>query len=214
MSTLYTIGHSNHSIEHFVALLRRHEIDAVADVRSNPVSRMSPHFDKRSLKKILSPLGVQYVFLGKELGARRTEREAYDGRVARYEKIATLPAFRQGLVRVLEGMRKYRLALMCAEKDPLQCHRTILVCRHLRTEIKSGIAHITGGGELEAHEDAERRLLEECGIALDQHELFAVADAEPALERAYCKRGIAIAFRENKADEDQTVHDRLYEENR
>src|SRR5688572_17480831 len=135
MPDLFTIGHSTHSAEKFLELLRAHRIDALGDVRSNPFSAWTPQFNRTALEPALRAASVQYVFLGDDLGARRTEREAYVDGVARYERIAKLPAFQTGLDRVRKGARKFRLALMCAEKDCLECHRAILVCRHLRRDL-------------------------------------------------------------------------------
>lgn len=214
MNPLFTIGHSNHSLLQFIALLQRHHVDAVADVRSNPISRLAPHFDKRALKEALAANGIQYAFLGKELGARRSEPEAYEGRIAAYERIARLSAFREGLARVAEGVRKYRIALMCAERDPLQCHRTILICQHLRADFGDQIYHILASGELESHADAENRLLEEEGMAASQTELFDTIGSDSALERAYRGRGLAIAWQENSVDENHALHDRVHQEDR
>src|SRR4051812_26369658 len=130
MVELFTIGHSTHTAEKFLDLLRIHRIEAIGDVRSSPFSAWTPQFNRPALEASLRAASVQYVFLGDELGARRAEREVYLGGVARYERIAKVAAFQSGLDRVRKGAQKYRLALMCAEKDPLECHRTILVCRN------------------------------------------------------------------------------------
>jgi uncharacterized protein (DUF488 family) len=128
------------------------------------------------------------------LGARRSEREVYVDGVARYERIAKLPAFKSGLERVRAGARKFRLALMCAEKDCLECHRTILVCRHLRRDFQIG--HIQEDGAIETHRDAETRLMKEEKIP--QTDLF-MSEAD-LIERAYDQRGMKIAYRENEEE--------------
>jgi hypothetical protein len=157
---VYTIGHSNHALDQFLALLRQHQITAVADVRSDPHSRYNPQYNRELLETSLRQHGIAYVFLGRELGARRHERECYVAGVARYERIARMPAFQDGLERVLTGAVRRRVALMCAEKDPLTCHRTILVCRHLKQRRNTGvdIQHVLEDGRLESHADAELRL--------------------------------------------------------
>lgn len=196
MADLFTIGHSTHSAEKFVELLRAHRIDAVGDVRSSPFSAWTPQFNRTALEATLRAEKIQYVFLGDELGARREEREVYVDSVARYERIAKLPAFQSGLERVRKGARKFRLALMCAEKDCLECHRTILVCRHLRRDLN--IAHIQESGALETHRDAEARLMKEEKIP--QIDLFL--SESDLIERAYDQRGPKIAYHENEPEKD------------
>lgn len=192
---IYTIGHSSHTIVHFIDLLKMHGIEVVADVRSVPASSRNPQFNRDALKAALALAGIKYLFLGRELGARRSEREAYEGQIASYERIAGLPAFREGLDRVKKGAESYRVALMCAEKDPLDCHRTVLVCRHLRDTIAGSILHILADGSLQAHEQTERRLVADMGMNADQVEMFS-DQSEPTLERAYRKRGLKIAYQE------------------
>lgn len=194
MAELFTIGHSTHTADRFVELLRRHEINAVGDVRSSPFSAWTPQFNRTALEPALRQAGVQYVFLGDELGARRSERDVYVDGVARYERIAKLPSFQTGLERVRAGARKFRLALMCAEKDCLECHRTILVCRHLRRDLQIG--HIQEDGAIETHRDAEARLMKEEKIP--QTDLF-MSEAD-LVERAYDQRGMKIAYRENEEE--------------
>ncbi len=189
MPELYTIGHSNYSWERFLELLRVNRIEAIADVRTSPYSARFPQFNRASLESGLEVAGIRYVFLGKELGARRAERECYVGGIARYEQIAELPAFHAGLERVHKGVARFRLSLLCAEKDPLTCHRTLLVCRRL-----SGLAinHILETGALEPHAAAESRLMAEEGVG--EQDLFA--PREVLLARAYDQRGARTAYRE------------------
>jgi len=156
MEPLFTIGHSTHDFAKFLGLLKQHEIEVVADVRSRPFSRF-PWFCGPTLKKELKANGCRYLFLGDELGARRVERECYIGPRADYELIARTAAFQAGIERVREGVMKFRVALMCAEKDPLDCHRTVLVCRHAKEFAE--ILHIHADGHLESHEAAEIRMM-------------------------------------------------------
>jgi uncharacterized protein (DUF488 family) len=186
---LFTIGHSTHPLELFLSLLRSHQITAIADVRSSPYSRFNPQFNRESLAKSLEAVGVRYVFVGLELGARRSEPECYVGGKARYELIAQSPLFLQGLDRVRRGIESFRVALLCAEKDPLTCHRAILVARHLRKDA-GPIMHIVGDGTVETHDEVERRLLELCGLPTDN--LFQTRDE--LVEQAYDIQGDRIAY--------------------
>ncbi|MCS6814577.1 MAG: DUF488 domain-containing protein [Cyanobacteria bacterium] len=158
---LLTIGHSNLSIEAFIALLKEHRVTAIVDVRSHPYSRYAPHFSQAALKCSLQAVGIAYVFLGKELGARSTDPTCYDeqGKVI-YDRLAQTTLFAEGMKRLTIGMQKYRVALMCAEKDPIACHRSILICDRLKQQnLSLRISHILSDGTLETHEQLEERLL-------------------------------------------------------
>ncbi len=180
---VFTIGHSNHSSERFVALLQGAGITAVADVRSIPHSRRWPHFSRARIERWLADAGIAYVFLGAELGGRPADPALLrEGRPA-YDLMAATPSFRAGLDRVLDGTRRYRIALMCAEREPLDCHRFLLISRHLH-ERGVRVCHILADGSIEPHETTEFRLLQQTGFALDA--LFA--DLPPprhAVARAY-----------------------------
>ena len=187
---IYTIGHSNVSGEALLALLQQHGITAVADVRSQPYSRYLPHFSQGPLKATLQGAGIAYVFLGRELGARPDDPGCYQEGRAVYAKIAATPRFGEGLQRLRRGAVRERIVLLCAEKDPITCHRTILVCRHLRQEVP--IDHILADGRLESHPALERRLLELHG--LHQLNFFNPKTAAELLEEAYDRQGEQIAY--------------------
>ena len=128
---IWTIGHSTLSYESFVQRLKASSVTAVADVRSAPFSRHFPHFNRKELQAALRKDAISYVYLGKELGGRPESEELYSGGVADYEKMARSAIFTDGLNRVIEGSEIYRIALMCSEHDPLDCHRCLLVGRRL-----------------------------------------------------------------------------------
>lgn len=200
---LFTIGHSIHSLPQFLDLLNKHQISAVCDVRSTPYSRLHPHFNREPLRQELKRHNIAYVFLGEELGGRSSDASCYDaeGRV-QYDRIVGTDAFRRGLGRVREGLKNYRIALMCSEKDPLTCHRTILVCRHLRKERDLSILHILEDGQAEPHEESERRLLKLA--RMEQGDLFKSFHEQ--LEEAYDHQGQRIAYREQPTDESGEPH--------
>ena len=154
-----TIGHSNHSLDAFLALLRMNGIEEVVDVRSTPHSRFNPHFSRNALARALDKAGIAYVFAGGELGGRPSDRTLYDadGRV-RYEMVARTASFDTGIRRVMCDADQRRIVLLCAEKEPLDCHRTLLVGRAL---VERGVAvqHILADGRVEVHAAAMDRLL-------------------------------------------------------
>ncbi len=154
---IYTIGHSNHPAERLIELLRQHEIGALADVRSMPFSRFNPQFNRERLAASLRDAGVQYIFLGQELGARPKEREFYEGDRVSYAKLAQSERFRHGLERAMAESRERRVALMCAERDPSHCHRALLISPELE---RAGVhvTHILSDGSLETHGHLMQRL--------------------------------------------------------
>lgn len=198
-SILFSIGHSSHLIEVFIGLLRRYEIETVADVRSSPYSRYSPQFNRDVLETALRNAQIRYVFLGRELGARRAEDACHVDGQARYDRIAQLPTFRRGLERVLHAVGRYRVALMCAESDPIACHRTILVCRELKRICPNlEIAHILRDGTTERQEMSETRLV---NLHKLQPELFGgMTSASDLIEKAYDLQAEKIAYKKLPAE--------------
>ena len=163
---IFTIGHSNHSLEEFVALLQRHRVTALADVRSTPFSRFSPQFNKEDLEQAIKTHGIKYVFLGRELGARPEDQSCYENGQVQYGRLKDTATFKEGIERVIQGAKRHTIALMCSEKDPLRCHRFLLVA-HALVKLDISIAHILATGDLESHETTVARLPDSAGIAQD-----------------------------------------------
>jgi len=199
LDPVFTIGHSTQPIEAFVDLLRKHSITAVADVRSAPYSRFNPQFNREALARVLAAHQIRYVFLGRELGARSDDPSCYIGGRVQYERLARTQEFHEGLERVVTGAKEHRIALMCAEKEPLDCHRTLLVARAL-TERGVAVHHILSDGRAEAHEDTMTRLLDLLG--LPRQELFRGRDQ--LLEEALAMQEERIAFVDPKLASDSS----------
>jgi hypothetical protein len=150
---LYSIGHSNVSLDDLLDLLQRHCIDVVADVRTSPRSRYVPHFDAQPLLGALSRRNIKYVALGKELGGRPDGDEFYDEQdYVLYGRLAATQTFQEGIERILQGVKTYRVALLCSEEDPLRCHRHLLIGRVLR-ERGTALLHIRGDGRIQNDSD-------------------------------------------------------------
>lgn len=137
---LYTIGHSVHTLPEFFALLRAHAIEVLVDVRSKPYSRYVPHFNHESIRAATIGAGLRYVYLGQELGG--------------YPPNPNL--FPSGLRRLLSGMNSFRVAVMCAEEDPANCHRHHLIGSAIR-KLELPVHHVRGTGVLETWEETEAR---------------------------------------------------------
>jgi uncharacterized protein (DUF488 family) len=181
---IFTIGHSNHPFGQFVHLLGRHEIDAVADVRSSPYSRFVPHFSRERLRQALGHEGIGYLYLGAELGGRPPRRDPPATRLGYRERVRQ-DDFQRGINALLEAMQNERLALLCRERDPLDCHRLHLVCRHIKP-MAGPVRHIMPDGAIEEQAATERRLLERAGAAtMPLFEEGGRATEEELLERAY-----------------------------
>lgn len=155
---VFSIGHSNHPLDVFLKLLAAIGIDTLADVRSAPYSRFNPHFNRKALSAALEARSIRYLYFGRELGGRPDDPTCFeDGRVS-YERVARTARFADGLERLIDATIDRRLAIMCAEKEPLDCHRTLLVGQALAGRGLK-VRHILSGGELEDHPDAMDRLL-------------------------------------------------------
>ncbi len=199
-SMLYTIGHSNHDIATFIDLLKQHGVSALCDVRSHSYSRFAPQYSRDALKAAIAYSGIAYVFLGKELGARSENPNCYRRGKVQYDRLAHEPQFAKGLQRVRQGIDRYCLALMCAEKDPLDCHRALLVARRL---YESGLAvsHIRADGTLESQQELESRLLALC--KLPEGDMFK--GREEFLSEAYLIRGERVAYQDESMEKSELV---------
>ncbi len=151
--TIFSIGHSNQSIEAFLALLQQHQIQVLVDVRSSPYSKYVPQFNSTSLAVAVRQVGIRYMFMGKELGGRPDGDEFYDSDShVLYNRVAEASFFLDGIDRLKKGGRAYRVAIMCSEEDPTTCHRHLLIGRVLA---KQGVelCHIRGDGHIQTEKE-------------------------------------------------------------
>jgi uncharacterized protein (DUF488 family) len=186
-----TIGHSRHSWERFTALLAGAGVETIADVRTAPRSRFSPQFNKDAMAAALAAQGIEYLFLGKELGGRPQGQELYTDGVADYEKMAASPEFRRGLDRLMESAARSSVAAMCSEADPLDCHRCLLVGRALAAK-GVDVRHILASGAIVTHAELEERLLSLENLA--EADLLA-SSREARLAEAYRARSRKAGYR-------------------
>jgi uncharacterized protein (DUF488 family) len=192
---ILTIGHSRHPLERFLALLKTAHVTALADVRSAPVSRFSPHFNKAALAASLAGQGIDYLFLGQDLGGRPEREEMYTQGRADYAKMAASPDFHAGLARLTEAAERNQVAVMCSEADPLDCHRCLLVGRAL-AEAGIEVGHILASGEIVRHLQVEDRLLQLEHLAEDD---LLSASREDRLAEAYRARARRASYAKPQA---------------
>jgi len=202
---LFSIGHSNLTAERFTAMLRAAGADTVADVRSVPASRFCPWFSARNLAPLLAKDGMAYLGFGDALGGRPRDPSLYCDSIVDYEAMARAPGFAAGLDRLMAELGRHRLCLMCSERDPLDCHRCLLVARALAARGLT-IGHILHDGAIEPHAATEQRLLR---LESAESDLFAAGQNE-RIAAAYRRWARAIAFRTKgaaPADKRRLVND-------
>lgn len=193
--TLFSIGYATKSIDTLLEQLQQYEITAVADIRSVPYSRAFPEYHREALHQSLKDNGIQYAYLGNELGPRSSDKTHYDdtGQV-QFDRLMASELFQSGIERLQAGMGKQlRIALLCAEKDPAICHRSLLVAYYLRHQLNIELQHITHNGELEPQSDLEQRL-----IQLQNLEADLLTPAEELAQLAYQAQIGACAYRQRK----------------
>jgi uncharacterized protein (DUF488 family) len=194
-TSIFTIGHSSLDLAEFLRLLVAHHVKIVGDVRSRPGSFRFPQFNREPLEACLGSAAIRYEFLGETLGGRPADPRAYhaDGLV-NYEARRRATDFLAGVDRAIELSRTANIVLMCAEDDPLQCHRFLMICPAL---LERGVtpSHIRRGGELESQRDAEDRLLKLHDLAaFDSSSLFAF-ERDAAVNDALRLQAKEFAFR-------------------
>lgn len=194
MNNIYTIGYSSFSIEEFINILRHYHIDAIADVRTLPYSQRNFDFNKDVLSQKLKRHKIYYVPLGLECGARPENASCYVDNKVSFEILSSTDLFRHGIVRLRNGMDKCTIGIMCAEQEPISCHRYILVAREL---LKSypGIAlfNILHNGEIEKSNDTDLRLMHLYN--LDTEEIVGLGKSfDERLNEAFLRQARKISF--------------------
>ena len=129
----------------------------VADVRSQPYAAYATHFNSAPIRLLLTNAGIQYVFLGGELGGRPEDPACYDAEgYVLYDRVAASSRFMQGITRLEHGIQRYRVAIMCSEENPAECHRNLLIGRVLAGR---GIVlqHIRADGRLQSQAELDQQ---------------------------------------------------------
>jgi len=176
--------------------LRNNGVTAVADVRSSPRTRVNQDFSQPFIEKVLSEASIRYLFLGEELGARSSDESRYENGKVVYDRLARQTLFQDGLDRIEMSAEKYTVAIMCAEKDPLQCHRCILVARHLVTR-NLDVSHILADGSTETHQETIQRLKHSLNLVV-QRDMFKTDEELTQLAYSLQEEKIAYALPEDK----------------
>lgn len=194
---IYTIGHTNHSVEYFIKLLQSHKINCIVDVRSTPLSKYTPQFNKDTIKKMLKINGIYYIHMGKEFGARRENLSLYtsDGYLD-FEKARKDDEFLKGINRIKNGCNNgFVISLMCTEKDAFDCHRGIMVSKGLKDN-GFNIKHILPDNTIETQEKLEERLVNKyfSQISFDLY-LNGNMTQQEMIEEGYRKRNKEIGYR-------------------
>lgn len=191
--TIYTVGHSNYEADGFVKILHSHSIEVVVDVRSAPYSKYCPQFNKQTIEQVLKSSAIKYLFLGKELGARPKDQNCYINGKVSFEKLRETELFKRGIARLLDGIKECNTAVMCSEKDPINCHRAVLISRVLANKGVT-VKHILNERAILDHAELEEQLLKKFKM---EDTLFDNKSSKRAnLEQAYQKQEKTISYQD------------------
>ena len=195
MSIIYTIGHSNYQLEYFLKLLNVFKINIIVDVRGIPYSKYASQYNKESIQRYLQKNNIQYIFMGEELGARSKDPSLYSlGGKLNFEQLSKTKLFNIGIDRIKNGINKgYNIAIMCTEKEPIDCHRSILVARKLHDQ-GIEIYHILENGNHKTHKQLEQELLDFYFTERMQISLFEENNYMNLIEKAYLCKNKEIGY--------------------
>ena len=200
--SIYTVGHSTHELTYFLKLIQMHQVNCLVDVRSVAASSYNPQFNKDTLSVFLKDNGITYLHFSREFGARQTAKELLDntGQLD-FEKVHHASHFKQGIERLKQGAVKgYTIALMCAESEPLDCHRFGMVSTALvRDDID--VLHIMKDGSVKTHHELEKELIKKYEKKLPQPDIFTTSiTPEEQLKVAYKLQNKDIAYAPGELD--------------
>lgn len=195
MKTLYTIGHSNNTTEKFLSLLRENGIDCVVDVRSTPYSEFHSQFNKPNIQNLFTQNKIKYIHMPEEFGARIENPKLYTNGYVDFSKVRKGEAFKKGVSRVQDGIDKgYTIALLCCERQPIDCHRNILVAKAFY-DLGYEILNIVDSNIVITQKEVEQMLLDL--YFKNRNQLSLLEETKPETElinEAYQLRSKAIAY--------------------
>ncbi len=202
MGQLYTIGHSTYPEEHFTELAKHFELDYILDVRSTPYSRFTPQYNQELIKHTLEKENIKYAPMGKYFGARQPDQTCYPNGYLDFELFRKSELFIAGVANVIKGLEKHNIALMCAEKNPIDCHRAIMVARGFALAGVS-VEHILHDFTLLSQAQLDEMLLEKYFPDRNQLSFFVEENKteEEYLKEAYAKRNAEIGYRPGTGSE-------------
>ena len=212
MSGLFTIGYSAFMIEDFIAVLKRYGINVVIDVRSQPYSSKYSYYNKDNIEVTLKGKGIYYRNYSKEFGARQTDLRYFSPEgYLDFELFSESQDFMHGFDKLKDSLAQgYTIALMCAEKNPATCHRSIIVSRAFYNKGYK-VSHILAGGDIEGQNDIELQLLEKYFPDRQQLTLLGEQEQDLLVHSAYKKRNAEIGYR-IEGNNHEFVHNRLHKE--
>ncbi|GAA6153056.1 DUF488 domain-containing protein [Pseudoteredinibacter isoporae] len=192
MATIYTIGYATKSYPVFLEQLKRYKISALVDVRSVPFSARFKEFDQPNLQRALPKEKIHYIYMGDHLGPRSKDPSHYhENRQIDFDKLNQSRLFLQGIERLNQGLKKhYTIAMMCAEKDPASCHRSLLIAKFIAEQNDWTVEHILHEGELESQPALMARLVEEQGLRCDM-----LSDEASITRQAYDAQCQAVNYK-------------------
>lgn len=199
--TVYTIGHSTHKADYFLELLQAHAVNCVVDVRSVAASRFNPQYNKKALATFLNENGITYLHFADEFGARQTNPDVLNRGKVDFEKVRNSTSFKRGVERIRSGVDKgYTIALMCAESEPLDCHRFSMVSVGLQHE-GFEVQHILKDKSIISNIELEQELLKKYEDKLPKSDMFNphISKSE-RLKEAYRLRNKDVGFSPYKQD--------------
>ena len=194
---IYTIGHSTHSLDYFKELLEKYEINCIVDVRQFAASTYNPQYNESNLRPFLEAHQITYIHMGTEFGARPQDLSMLDidGKVD-FDKIKKSKPILAGIERLKKGLQKgYRIALMCSQSDPFDCHRFVLIAYYL---VRHGftVTHILKDKTCVDNSFLEKLLLEKYEKKLPKADLFNPhIGQEERLKIAYRLKEKSIAYK-------------------
>ncbi|MDR1182884.1 MAG: DUF488 domain-containing protein [Bacteroidales bacterium] len=206
---IYTVGHSTHELDFFLELIKTVEINCIVDVRSLPASAYSPQYNQNSFKNYLKDNHITYLHFAEEFGARRTDYDLLgdDGKLD-FEKVRKTSLFNRGVERIWQGIDKgFRIALMCSESDPLDCHRFSMVSIGLENN-GFNVLHLLKDKSIKTNLELEKELLKKYEKKIPQSNLFeSEVSFEKQLKEALRLKNKEIGFSPNLIHKEQEMYD-------